>query len=113
MKYVWIILSSSLLFSHNMFEIRDAKGHLLHKRTLHHTQTDAYLTQKESQYSLQALYNELKQAENQARKAHLIHQKASKISNTIKQARTSGKQYTLTPSQRQILIEDAKYFKGG
>ena len=96
-----------------MFEIHDAKGHLVHKRTLHHSQADAYLTQKESEYSLQALYDELKQAEKQARKAHLVHQKASQISSTIQQAHASGKHYTLTPYQRQILIEDAKYFKGG
>jgi cell wall-associated NlpC family hydrolase len=85
----------------------------VHKQKLYHTRTDAYLTQKETEYSLQAIYDELKRAESNARTAQTIHKKAQQITQSQTHAKQLGHIYTLSTSERQTLIEDAKYFNGG
>lgn len=111
--YLVLVFSTSLLCASNIFEIRDQQGRLQYREKLYHTPPNAYLSQKESEYSLQALYDELKYAERQARKAQKIHQQAQHISTFMQHAKHKGKPYTLSTSQRQILIEDAQYYKGG
>lgn len=111
--YLILVFSTSLLFASNIFEIRDQKGQLQHREKLYHTPPNAYLSQKESEYSLQALYDELKYAERQARKAQKIHQQAQQINTSITDAKKYKKRYTLNASEREILIKDAQYYKGG
>ncbi len=96
----------------NIFTVTDSHGNVVNIKRLHH-KTNAYLTQKETEYSLQAIYDELKRAEQTAKKAQHLHARAMKITQAKHKATQAGKIYTLTDSQRQILIEDAKYFKGG
>ena len=96
----------------NIFTISDSHGKVLHKQKLHH-KTNAYLTQKETEYSLQAIYDELKRAEYIAKKAQYIHKKAIQITQAQKTAVQSGDIYMLNATERQTLTKDAKYFKGG
>jgi len=111
MKIILFLILFSFTFA-NIFTITDSNGKVIKKQRLHHT-TNAYLTQKETDYSLQAIYDELKRAEANARTAQTIHQKAQKITQAQTQAKQSGQIYRLSTSERQTLIEDAKYFKGG
>ena len=117
MKHIFIPLflffSITSLVTANIFTITDTKGHVIHKQKLYHATTNAYLSQKETDYSLQAIYDELKRAEENARQAHTVHTKAQQITKAQTQAKQSGQIYTLSTSERQTLIEDAKYFNGG
>ena len=115
MNIIYALFYTSLLalpLAANIFTVSDSHGKIVHKQRMHHT-ANAYLTQKETDYSLQAIYDELKRAEQTAKKAQRVHVKAMKITQAKQQATQAGKIYTLTNAQRQILIEDAKYFKGG
>ena len=96
----------------SLFTITDQKGHLLKRQTLKPTH-NAFLAQKTTEYSLQAIYDELHREENLARAAQAAKAAAQKIARARKAAQKKGKTYRLTEKQKQKLLEYAKYFKGG
>lgn len=114
MKHLYLLLLLSLFtFSTaNIFTITDVKGNVVHKQKLHHS-TNSFLIQKETDYSLQAIYDALHQAEKDARHAHVLHEEATQITQTQTQAINKGEIYKLSNKEKQTLIENAKYFKGG
>ena len=110
--HLFLFLCISSFSYANLFTITNPKGRVIHKQKLHHS-TNVYLTQKETDYSLQAIYDTLKSVEKHARQAKYIHTKATKITHSQAQAKQRGITYRLTKIKKQTLIENAKYFKGG
>jgi len=74
---------------------------------------NACLTQKATEYSLQAIYDELHRAEYLARKAAAAKQREERITKAKIEAKKIGKTYQISEFDKQQLLEDAKYYKGG
>jgi cell wall-associated NlpC family hydrolase len=111
--YKLLLFSSFLtLCSANIFTITDKHGKVVHSKNIQHTQND-YLAQNATEYSFQAIYDELHRAENLARRAQTARRHAERIALAKENAKKQGKTYTLTQVDKKQLLEDAKYFKGG
>jgi len=108
--YLYFIFT--LFLGANMFTISNKNGKTIQYKHVKHAD-NAYLTQKATEYSYQAIYDELHRAEAHARKANRIHTKAKQIIHAQHVAAQSGKFFSLSNSEKQTLIENAKYFKGG
>ncbi len=102
---------STLCFS-NLITISDKHGNVLQSKALKQTK-NASLSQKATEYSLQAIYDELHRAEYLARKAQAARQRAKRIAKAQEEAKKVGKTYQVSALDKQKLLEDAKYFKGG
>ena len=96
----------------NLFTITDQQGKILHSTQIEHTE-NAFLNQKATEYSLQAIYDELHRAEYLARMAEAARQRAQRIAEAQEAAKQVGKTYQISDLDKQKLLEDAKYFKGG
>ena len=105
------IVLCSFLFG-NIFTITDKKGHIVQSHSLTHHENE-YLNQKATEYSLQAIYDALHKEENLARLAQAARERAKHIAKEEAEAKKAGKTYHLSPKEKQQLLEDAKYFKGG
>jgi cell wall-associated NlpC family hydrolase len=113
MKYVLCFsLLYSSLFAANLFTITDKHGRVIHSKNIRHAHND-FLSQNATEYSFQAIYDELHRAENLARKAEAARQHALRIAQAKAKAKKEGKTYHLTQADKKQLLEDAKYFKGG
>ena len=110
-KILLLLVTPTLIFS-NLFTITDRHGNIMQTKTIKH-QENAYLNQKATEYSLQAIYDELQRAEYLARKAEAARQRAIRIASAQAEAKKVGKTYQISPLDKQKLLEDAKYFKGG
>ena len=107
------ILTAILSFTYgNMFVITDKKGRVVHSKYIQHTQ-NAFINQKTTEYSFQAIYDELHKAENLARRASAARKRAIRITKAQQAAKKAGKTYHISNADRKKLLEDAKYFKGG
>ena len=96
----------------NLFTITDKHGNVLESKSIHHTE-NAHLNQKATEYSYQAIYDELHHAEYLARKAAAARQRAHRIVEAQEAAKKVGETYHISALDKQKLLEDAKYFKGG
>jgi cell wall-associated NlpC family hydrolase len=96
----------------NLFTITDQQGKILHSTQIEHTE-NAFLNQKATEYSLQAIYDELHRAEYLARMAEAARLRAQRIAKAQEEANKVGKTYQISEIDKQKLLEDAKYFKGG
>ena len=96
----------------NLFTITDQQGNIVQSKDIQHTE-NAYLNQKATEYSLQAIYDELHRAEYLARKAEAARLRAERIAKAQEEAKKVGKTYHISEIDKQKLLEDAKYFKGG
>jgi len=113
MRYLFFLMLfgySSL--ADGMFVISDRQGHVIQRKQLHPTH-NAFLAQKATEYSLQAIYDELHREENLARAAAAAKAAAQKIAAAKKAAKKSGKTYQLSEQEREALLRYARYFKGG
>lgn len=106
-----LIVTPTLLLS-NLFTITDRHGNVMQSKLLKHTE-NPYLNQKSTEYSLQAIYDELHRVEYLARKAEAARQRAERIATAQTEAKKVGKTYQISPLDQQKLLEDAKYYKGG
>ena len=96
----------------NIFTVTDSKGNVVHSKKLEHCENEC-LAQKATEYSLQAVYDELHRAENLARRAATLKKSVEHIAKATANARKKGKAYHLTKDDREKLLEYAKFFKGG
>jgi cell wall-associated NlpC family hydrolase len=109
------LLLSILLFSvsnANLFTITDRNGNVVQAKMLEHKENEC-LNQKETEYSLQAIYDELHREENLARRAQAARIRAKRIAHEMAAAKQAGKEYHMSAIDRKKLLEDAKFFKGG
>ncbi len=113
MKYLlYFSLCYSSLFASNLFTITDRHGKIVQSKNIQHTHND-FLSQQATEYSFQAIYDELHRAENLARRAEAARKHAQRIARAKTKAKMQGKIYHLTKADKKQLLEDAKYFKGG
>jgi len=110
-RFVLCVSYFITLSSANLFTITDRHGNVQSKSIEH--KENACLNQKATEYSLQAIYDELHRAEYLARKAEAARQRAQRIAKAQAEAKKVGKTYKISPLDKQKLLEDAKYFKGG
>jgi len=110
--YVVFITSISISYSIGLFQISDKQGKVIVKQDITHCE-NACINQKASEYSLQALYDELHKEERMARLAAIAKQKVMKIKKAQQQAKLKHIDYKLSANEREALTEYAKYFKGG
>ena len=96
----------------NLFSVIDTNGHVIRTRTIRHKE-NACLNQKETEYSLQAIYDALHREENLARRAASARKRATRIAHEIAMAKKAGRAYHMSESDRKKLLEDARFFKGG
>jgi len=111
-KAIWATFILSTLMYANLFTITDKHGKVVHNTTLEHSPND-YLSQSATDYSFQAMYDELHREENLARAAQAAKKAAQRIAKVKKKVEKKGKTYHLTPKDKEQLLEYAKYFKGG
>jgi cell wall-associated NlpC family hydrolase len=111
MKFISFLLLATHLCA-NIFTITDKQGKIVHTKTLTHNE-NACLNQKATEYSLQAIYDELHRAEYLARKAQAARERSQRIARAKAEAAKIGKTYHISKFDKQKLLEDAKYFKGG
>lgn len=108
--YTTILLTSTLFA--NLFTITDKHGNVMQSKNIQHKE-NACLNQKATEYSLQAIYDELHRAEYLARKAEAARLRAERIAKAKAEAKKKGTTYHISALDKQKLLEDAKYFKGG
>ncbi len=111
-KILFIIFIFITLSSANIFTITDRKGKVVASKSLTHTENEC-LNQKETEYSQQALYDELHMAENIARMAAAARKRLEEVERIAVQAQKTGKTYHFTEADKKKLLDYAKYFKGG
>ncbi len=102
----------TLSFS-SIFTITDKNGNIFHTEDLVHTKNNECLSQKATEYSFQAMYDELNHDEKIARKAAIAKKSVIQIAKKTAKAKKVGKPYQLTRDDRDKLLDYAKYFKGG
>jgi cell wall-associated NlpC family hydrolase len=109
----FFILITILSFTYgNIFVITDKKGNVVHSKSIQHTQ-NAFINQKTTEYSFQAIYDELHRAENLALMAAAARKRYERIAKAQQVAKKAGKTYHISETDRKKLLADAKYFKGG
>ena len=111
-KASFVILNLLTLSYANLFTISDRNGNVLLKKDIQRTQ-NACLNQNATEYSLQAIYDELHRVERHARMAAAAQKRALRIAKAQKEAQSTGKTYHISAIDKLQLLEDAKYFKGG
>ena len=111
-KILFVLIAYSTYSFSNLFTMTDRRGNIMQSKQLTHTE-NAYLNQKATEYSLQAIYDELHRVEYIARKAEAARKRAKRIATATAEAKKVGKTYQVSPLDQQKLLEDAKYFKGG
>jgi len=111
-RYGFVFLLWFTLLGANIFTITDKHGKVIHSKNIQHTQ-NAYFSQKITEYSFQAIYDELHRAENLARRAQVAREHAQRIAKAKTEAKKRGETYRFTAVDKKQLLEDAKYYKGG
>jgi len=111
-KFLYIVITFITLSSANIFTITDKKGNILEHKTIQHSE-NACLNQKATEYSKQAIYDELHREENLARMAAIAKERVAHIKRIAAKVQKTGKTYKFTEEDKQKLLDYAKYFKGG
>lgn len=112
MKPLFTFLCIVSLSPANLFTITDTKGNVFKSKEMQPTY-NACLNQKATEYSLQAIYDELNRAERMARMAQVARLRTERISAAQKVAKKEGRTYQISERDKQKLLADAKLFKGG
>ena len=105
--FIIITLSSA-----NLFTITDKKGNVVHAKVMEHNENE-YLAQKATDYSFQAIYDEIHREENLARRAAAAKKRVAQIAKATVIAKKEGKSYHLTEDDKKKLLDYARFFKGG
>ena len=96
----------------SLFTITDTEGNVFKSKEMKPTY-NACLNQKSTEYSLQAVYDELNRAERMARMAQAARLRTARITTAQKVAKKEGRTYQISERDKQKLLAEAKYFKGG
>ena len=112
MKRCLLLILPLVASAANLFVITDRGGNIVSRKSLKHCE-NACLNQDAKEYSLQAVYDELHREENLARAAQEAREAAKRIARASTEAKRRGKTYILTKTDREALLNYAKYFKGG
>ncbi len=110
-KFTFLLLPLSLTAA-NLFLITDKKGNVVEEKKLKKC-NNACLMQDAKEFSMQAIYDELHKEENLARAAQAAKAAAERIAKASAAAKKEGKNYHLSRTDKEALLNYAKYFKGG
>ena len=102
----------SLMLHASMFIVTDEQGNIMEQKNLIHTE-NAFVNQKATEYSMQAIFDELHKEEHLALRAEAARKRMERIAREKEAAKQRGETYRLSAVDRAKLIEDAKFFKGG
>lgn len=102
----------SLIAHASMFIITDKQGNITHQKDIVHTE-NAFINQKATEYSYQAIFDELHKQEHLALRAEAARKHLERIAREKEAAKQRGETYKLSAVDQARLIEDAKFFKGG
>ena len=111
-KIILTALYLSSLFGTNSITVCDENGSTVSKKDITHIENE-FLNQDEKEYSLQAFYRELQLEKVKAINAAVAKRKAEELKQKEELAKTNNEVYVPTKADREILLEYAKYFKGG
>ncbi len=100
------------LSSANLFTVTEKDGTVVQSKKMDHCENEC-LNQKATEYSYQAIYNEIHREENLARRAAAAKARVAQIAKATAKAKKVGKSYHLTADDQKKLLDYAKYFKGG
>jgi len=110
---VFLVFIYFITYSYsNLFTITDKNGNVVHAKVMEHEENE-YLAQNATDYSFQAIYDELHREENLARRAEAAKRRVVAIAKATAKAQKVGKSYQLTADDRKKLLDYAKFFKGG
>ncbi len=112
LKKLFIISALFTLSSANIFTITDKDGNIVQQKKIKYYANE-FLTQNETDYSFQAIYDELHRDENLARRAASAKKRVVKIAKETVIAKKRGMSYHITNDDRKKLLDYAKFFKGG
>lgn len=96
----------------SMFIVTDRQGNVTHQKNIVHTE-NAFINQKATEYSFQAIFDELHKQEHLALRAEAARKHLERITREKEAAKQRGETYRLSAVDQARLIEDAKYFNGG
>ncbi len=111
-KQIFILITLLSLSYGNLFVITDKKGRVLHSKEMQKTNNKS-INQSATEYSLQAIYDELHRAKNIARMAAAARKRYERIAKAQLKAKKTGKIYHISDADKKKLLADAKYYKGG
>jgi cell wall-associated NlpC family hydrolase len=111
-KIVFITFTIGSILSANIFTVTDKKGNVIESKSIKHIE-NCCLNQKATEYSQQAIYDELHKEENLARMAAMARQRLKEIKRVAAKVQKTGKTYHFTEADKKKLLDYAKYFKGG
>ena len=111
-KLIWIFLSMSMMLHPSIFIVTDKQGNVLEEKSMAPC-NNAFLKQNATEYSHQAIFDELHKQEHLALRAQAAKERIERISREKEAAKQRGETYKLSAVDQARLIEDAKYFNGG
>lgn len=112
MKILYLSIALPLATLANIFIVTDKQGNILHKRAITHIE-NRYLNQSATEYSYQAIFDELHREEHFALRAQAARERVARISREKAIAKERGETYNLSKIDKAQLLRDANFFKGG
>ena len=111
-KSLLLIFTMSIIAHASMFIVTDKQGNVTHQKNIVHTE-NAFINQKATEYSFQAIFDELHKQKHLALRAEAARKHLERIAREKEAAKQRGETYRLSAVDQARLIEDAKYFNGG
>ena len=111
-KLLWVFLTLSPILYASIFVVTDKQGNVLREKTMTPC-NNAFLKQNATEYSHQAIFDELHKQEHLALRAEAARKHLERIAQEKEAAKQRGETYRLSTVDQARLIEDAKYFNGG
>jgi len=112
LKPLGLFLAISFSLHSSIFIVTDKQGNILQEKNMAPC-NNAYLQQSATEYSHQAIYDELHKQEHLALQAQAAKERITRISREKEAAKQRGEVYKLSAIDKAQLLKDANYFKGG
>ena len=111
-KSLLLIFVMGIIVHASIFIVTDKQGNVLQEKPMTPC-NNAFLNQSATEYSHQAIYDELHKQEHLALRAEAAKKHLERIAREKEAAKQCGETYRLSAVDQVRLIEDAKYFNGG
>lgn len=111
-KTLFVLLGLSFMLNASILIVKNPNGTVTKSKTLSH-QKNLFLTQKDREWDINALYRELFAQKIKAMRAKEAKQRALRIAKAQEEAKAKGEEYKISAIDKAKLVEDAKYFQGG
>lgn len=111
-KPLGVFVGLTLILHASIFIVTDKQGNVLEKKAMVPC-NNAFLSQSATEYSYQAIFDELHKQENLALLAQEAQEHIAHIAREQEAAKQRGETYRLSAVDKSKLLEDARFFKGG